>query len=248
MTITPEEIMAYVDGELDEGARARITLAALTDIALADRIAAERALRNRLQAHYAPVADAPVPSPWVDSIGRATARPEPEVINLAAVRDRKAATLPLAQRWWTNPWSGAAIAASLVLGVFVGTQWQGGQDGVPVIARDGALVASGDLARALDTQLASAQNGAPIRIMGTFRRSGGDVCRAFLGSQASGIACHAGSGWQLQHLLPGSARGDAAYQQAGAQDAELMAIAQGMAAGDSFDADQEREAKSKGWR
>ena len=57
MTITPEEIIAYVDGELEEGARNRITLAALVDIDLAERIAAERALRRQLQAHYAPLAE-----------------------------------------------------------------------------------------------------------------------------------------------------------------------------------------------
>jgi hypothetical protein len=248
MTITTEEIMAYVDGEMDESARTRITLAALADGALAARIAAERALRDQLRAHFAPIAEAPVPAEWLTAIRSATA--PAEVIDLAAVRARKAATQPSVRAgWWRSPWAGAAIAASLVLGVFAGSEWQSGQsaDG-PILARNGALMASGDLAKTLDTQLASAQDGAPVRMLGTFRRAGGDVCRAFSGQQASGIACHDAGGWRLQHILPGSTPGSAAYQQAGSNNAALMTIAQGMAAGDPFGADQEREAKAKGWR
>jgi anti-sigma factor RsiW len=39
MSVSREEIMAYVDGELDESTRARITMAALADLDLADQIA-----------------------------------------------------------------------------------------------------------------------------------------------------------------------------------------------------------------
>ena len=250
MTITPEEIMAYVDGELDETARGRITMAALADMDLAERIAAERALRDRLKAHFAPIAEAPVPAAWVSAIRDAST--PAEVIDLSAVRARKAAAQASGRAgWWRAPWAGAAIAASLVLGLFVGSQWQTGQganNGEPILARNGALLASGDLAKALDTQLASAQDGAPVRMLGTFRRAGGDVCRAFAGPQASGIACHGASGWQLQHILPGSTPADTAYQQAGSNNAALMALAQGMAVGDPLSAAQEREAKAKGWR
>ena len=249
MTITPEEIIAYVDGELEEGARNRITLAALVDIDLAERIAAERALRRQLQAHYAPLAEAPVPAAWAESIRRATAGPGGEVVDLAAARVRKAAESGrAAPRWWHSPWAGAAMAASLVLGVFVGIAWQGAGGGGPIVARDGALVASGDLASALDTQLASAQDGAPVRILGSFRRADNDVCRVFSGAMASGIACHAANGWQLQHVLPGSTEPGQAYRQAGSQDAALMSLAQDMAKGDPLDAGQEREARAKGWR
>lgn len=248
MTISPEEIMAYVDGELGEATRARITLAALGDRELAERIAAERALRDRLSAHFAPVAEAPVPEAWLNTIRQATAA-TPRIVNIADARARKQASAkPAGQRAWTAPWAATAIAASLVLGVFVGQRWQTESSTGPITARNGALLAAGGLARALDTQLASAQDGAPIRMLGTFHRSGGDLCRVFSGAQASGIACHANGQWQLQHVLPGSAPSAAAYQQAGSGNAELMAIAQDMTAGTPLNADEEREAKAKGWR
>lgn len=247
MTITQEEIMAYVDGELDEAARGRVTLAALADLDLADRIAAERALRERLKAHFAPVVEEPVPAAWVESIRAAT--PPAPVIHLAAERARRAAPAP---RWRTPAWAGAAMAACLAIGVFVGAQWHGTQGGGaqgPIVAEKGALVASGDLGRALDTQLASADGNAPIRMLGTFHREGGDLCRVFAGAQASGIACHDGGQWQLQHVLPGSAPAEqSAYRQAGSQDGALMALAQSMAQGDPLDAAQEKAAKAKGWR
>ncbi|WP_068082944.1 anti-sigma factor family protein [Novosphingobium rosa] len=248
MTVTQEEIMAYVDGELDDATRGRVTLAALADLDLADRIAAERALRERLKAHFAPVVDEPVPAAWVESIRAAT--PPAPVINLAAERARRAAPAP---RWRTPAWAGAAMAACLAIGVFVGSQWHGGGQG-PIVVEKGALVASGDLGRALDTQLASADGGgadghAPIRMLGTFHREGGDLCRVFAGAQASGIACHDGGQWQLQHVLPGSAPAEqTAYRQAGSQDGALMALAQTMAQGDPLDATQEKAAKDKGWR
>lgn len=243
MTITPEEIAAYVDGELDDAARGRITLAALADLDLAGRIAAHRALRDRLKAHYAPIIELPVPSEWEDNIRRSAAAPvaSAQVISLAAVR----AAQPRPVRRWSAPWASAAMAACLALGVFVGMQWHGTG---PVAARHGTLVASGDLGKALDTQLASAQGDAPIRMLGTFRRAGGGMCRVFAGADASGIACRDGGQWQVQHLLPGDRQAATAYRQAGSQDATLMALAQGMAVGDPLDAEQERKAKAGAWR
>jgi hypothetical protein len=144
------------------------------------------------------------------------------------------------------------MAACLAIGVFVGAQWREGDDSGPFVSRNGALVASGDLRKALDTQLASArdgaQDGAPVRMLGTFHRQGGELCRAFAGAQASGIACREGSLWQMQHVLPGSRQAASAYRQAGSSDAELMGIAQGMSVGDPLDAAQERAAQAKGWR
>ncbi|MEP6867429.1 MAG: anti-sigma factor [Novosphingobium sp.] len=244
MTITPEEIMAYVDGELDEAERNRVTLAALADMDLAEKITAERALRERLTSHFAAVVDAPVPAAWEQTIRDAAA---PEVIDLAAARQGKAAaTAP--PRWRERSWMGAALAASLVLGVFVGGQWQGAGNAGPIVAKDGVLRPSGTLATALDVQLASDQTGAPLRIVATFQRTGGDICRTFSGPQASGIACRDKAGWQLEHLMPGSIRNAQAYQQAGSHDAELMELTQNMAAGEPLDPAQERKAKARGWR
>jgi anti-sigma factor RsiW len=242
MIVTPEDIAAYIDDEVDDAARTRITLAALGDPALADRIAAERALRDRLRAHFAPVQDEAVPADWIATI-RAATTPQviesaPQVIDLAAARARR--QVP---RWGWNAGAGVAIAASLLIGVMIG-----GRGHVPFVAGQGTLLASGDLARVLDHQLASAQADAPTRILGTFRRQDGGLCRVFSGATASGIACHAADGWQMQRVLPGAAAQDGTYRQAGSEQADLMAEAQDMAAGDPLNAAQESAAQKAGWR
>lgn len=244
MTITPEEIMAYVDGESDAADRARITRAALLDPALADRIAAERALREHLVAHYAPCEAEPVPVAWVEAIRAETGS---NVVPLTSVRGAPAvAGRPVRPRWRAFTGMGATIAASLVLGISIGSVWHKQNDMAPIVARDGGLFAGGSLADALETQLASAQGGDRIRMLTTFRRRDGEICRTFAGAQASGIACRDARGWQLPYVLPGSAPSPATYRQAGS-NADLMALAQDMAAGDPLDAVQERQARAKGW-
>jgi len=247
MSVSREEIMAYVDGELDETARAKVTLAALSDLDLADAIARERALRERLQGHFASVAAEPVPPAW-EAMIRAPSEPAP-VIDLAQVRRQKAAQAKAAQpkvALSRQKWFGGAMAAALVLGLFVGGQMMRREG--PITEKNGALLASGDLAKALDTQLASAQDGASTRMIATFRNGDGSLCRAFSGASASGIACHGEDGWRMQHVLPGTAAQSSAYRQAGSADAELMTLAQNMAAGAPLDAAQEKAAKAKGWR
>ena len=227
--------------------RARIAQAAEADTALAARIDTERALRDTLRAHFAPVTEAPVPPAWVERIRGATAA-SAQVIDLGAAWDRKA--IPARRGVLSGPWTGAAIAASLVLGVFVGVQWHGGagDSGRPIVVRDGVLVAGGDLSRVLDSQMAATQADAPIRILGTFRRASGDICRVFAGAQAAGIACHDARQWQLQHVLPGSPADRDTYRQAASHDAALIALAQDKATGAPLDAGQERAARLQGWR
>ena len=241
MTVTGEDVMAYVDGELDEAGRARIDEAARHDRTLAERIAAEQALRDRLRGHFAPVADEPVPSDWIASIRAATA----PTLNVVSMDEARAARMQRApSRAPRRIWAGAALAASLVIGVMIGNRLH--QPAVLVAGKTG-LVASGELAQALSTQLASAQDGAPIRILGTFKRQTGDTCRVFAGPAASGIACRDGRNWQMQQLVPGAKPEQGAYRQAGSEQADLMAKAQAMMAGDPYDAAQEKAARDHMW-
>lgn len=248
MTVTREEIMAYVDGEADEVVRQRVEAVALADEGIAAQIAAERRMRQQLRAHFGPVEKEPVPPAW-EAMIRAAAGPVEAipVVNLAearARRDETARRSPPAP--WRRAWIGGAMAASLVLGLFLGAQRQGS---TPVATTDGGvLIAQGNLANALDKQLASAQDDAGLRMLATFRDAQGTVCRAFTGEQVSGIACHDDARWQVRHLLPGRPHAQAQYRQAGTPDTDLMALAQEMAAGDPFDARQEAQARSRGWR
>ena len=61
MTVTPEQIAAYADGELDEVTAARVARAIADSPELAAQLAAHQALREQLSAHFAPILSEPVP-------------------------------------------------------------------------------------------------------------------------------------------------------------------------------------------
>ena len=228
MSVTREELAAYADGELEPARQAEIAAAVAADPALAAQLEAHRALREQLGEHFAPVFEAPVPERLASLL-----RPEPQVIDFGAARDKReqARTLP---RWtW---FAGPALAASLALAVFMP---RGADDGY----------ASGDLAEALDGQLVAAQSAdAPTRILLSFRDQDGAYCRAFTGEAQSGIACRDDAGWRLIEEAAGAGAQDSEYRMAGNPAAEVLERAQAMAAGPALDAAQEQAAKARGWR
>lgn len=135
-----------------------------------------------------------------------------------------------------------AIAASLVFGLTIGLRpWVPAAD---ITSANGTLVASGALADALDTQLASDQPAdADIRIGLSFRDRQGRACRSFEARAVSGIGCRDGGRWALERAIGGRANQE--YRQA--SSGELLAAAAAMMAGDPFDGAAERAARDKGW-
>ncbi|WP_150290252.1 anti-sigma factor family protein [Sphingobium estronivorans] len=223
-------LIAWVDGELDEVTRRRVDRAVAEDPALAGRLEMHRRLRERVSGHYAPVEAEPVPPAM-----RALLEGGAKVVPLAR---------PATPRW-RNWGIGGAIAASLVLGLGIG-HLSGGPSG-PVAVSDGAMVAQGELASALDTQLASAQDGAAIRIGLSFQRKGGGWCRSFEGQAVAGVACRERQGWQVQQLVPGAGQGTA-YRQASSGDARITATVDALMEGAPADAAQEKAARETKWR
>lgn len=232
MQIDDEMLMAFVDGELDEVASARIERAAAENSELRMRIETQRRLRSRIAAHYGPVAEEPVPD-------RFRALLESNVVDLSTARPKKRA-------WhWQNL---GAIAASLVVGLFAGQWLPLGGDG-PVAAEEGGLIARGDLARALDTQLASAPTAdARARVGVSFVSTEGRMCRTFESTALTGLACHDGGRWRLVVTAPGNAGSDREYRQAGSGSLIVLQAAQDMMSGDPLDAAAERRSRDSGWR
>lgn len=225
MSPDDEMLMAYADGELDPLTAKRVERAIAADPALAAKVAAQRALRARLGAAFAPVADAPVPD-------RLTAMLTSDVLPLLP------RPVPTRQRWV----QAAALAATLVLGVAVGNQMRS----PPVTMAGGGLTASGALARALDTQLAA--NTGETHMLASFRDRSGAWCRVFTTPSLGGIACREREDWILRRTRSPDRRQVADYRQAGSADAALMAEAQDMMAGNPLDAAAERRARDLGWR
>lgn len=223
-------LIAWVDGELDEVSRRRVDRAIAEDPALAERLEMHVRLRNRLSSHYAPIEAEPVPQALQDMVGQSA-----KVTPLFQTRSRR----------WGGWAMGGAIAASLVLGLGIG-RFSGGPTG-PVEVRQGVMVAKGDLASALDSQLASAQEGAALRIGVSFQRKGGGWCRSFDGSAVAGVACREGNAWQVQQLVPSGGQATS-YRQAASTDSRVMATVDALIDGAPADAGQEAAAKANGWR
>jgi len=217
MSFDRETIGAFVDGELDEIRRRRIEAAMKDDPELARRVEAERRLRAALDARFGPIADEPIPDRLIGAV-----RDGGKVAPLTPKRPR---------------WVPVAVAASVALAALAGLQLR------PESNPD---LASGTLAQALETQLASAQAAdARVRIGFTFKARDGAWCRTFEQRAVSGIACRLDEGWIVRRTERGAApTGD--YRQAGSP--RIAAAAQDMAADAPLDADAERAIVRGGWR
>lgn len=232
--IDPEMLMAYADGELDPVSAKRVQRAIAKDHDAAAMVARHRVLRETLAQAFDPVVAEPVP----DALRAAVAATE--VVNIASARTAR-------QRWRNLGWPvGGAIAASFVLGLI----WGGRIDGdAPVVNRDGVLVASGTLAHALNTQLASTQgNTTTTRMLVTFRNHSGAVCRTFTTPSLGGIACRDKDEWVFRETRSRSSTADTEYRQASSDDIKLMADAEAAMAGEPFDSAAEMRARHNGWR
>jgi hypothetical protein len=234
MTIDDDMLMAFVDGELDEVSRARVERAVAEDPALRARLEQQQRLRDRLSAHYGPVAEEEVPD-------RFRALLETNVVPLAM-----AAARPVRPVWQSL----TALAATLVLGLAVGRTLLAPAPAVgPFAVEGGTMVARGELAAALDSQLASAQpRDAATRIGVTFANNDGRACRTFDSAAAAGIACRTGATWQVMMTAAGSGPQRADYRQAGSENLLVQQAAQEMMAGEPYDDAAERRARDSGWR
>lgn len=226
MTMTDEQFFAWLDGELDGEAAARVAALVAADPELAEQARAHRALGERLRGAFASV----------------MAEPEAPaaVVDLKAARDKRAARRVGVPQW-------AAMAATLALGIGLGTVVgdRGGQ--APVAIEGGRMVAAADLGEALDAQLASAGNQGATRIGLTFRNNNGAVCRSFENAAASGLACREGEAWKIEGLYGAEAAGGE-YRMAAGGDPRLAALIDAEMAGEPLDAAGERAAQAKGWR
>ncbi len=225
MTVTDELLMAYADGELSGADRAEVEAAVAADPALKERLERQQRLRARLAGAFASVLDEPAPERLVEA-ARAS--------NVVRFPSRRAAV----PAW-------AAAAAALVVGVAAGLAAPrlGPQ---PVIGAD--MRAQGDLAGALQTQLASAQTaGSPVRIGLTFESADG-YCRTFSLQDLAGLACREGETWKVRMAVEtGAASGD--YRTAASSTPpEILSAAQSLIIGEPLDAGAESAARDKGWR
>jgi hypothetical protein len=237
--IDDELLIAYADGECSDADRAKVEQALAEDPALRERLEQHRRLAVRLNAHFGPIAEAPVP----DRLSALLHQQEADIVDFAAAREsrEKRRRLPSWGNW-------GAIAASLAVGVLAGQMALPGRGGI-VESHQGALIARGDLAKALDTQLASAQDSAAaVRIGVSFQDRSGRYCRSFETGSLSGVGCREGDAWRLPIThASGEAAGQGGYRQAGSGDALVLETATQMMRDAPLDAIAEQKARDNGW-
>jgi hypothetical protein len=241
-----EILMAYADGELDPRQSAEIDAAIATDPGLARRVEKHRALRAKVSGAFTKVLVQPVPE-RLEHAARAGATPaardHAKVIPFPS-RTERAPGAPWRAREWT------AMAASLVIGVMLGWRFLTPADSGAFVAGRDALLAGGELARALENQLASEQHGEePVLIGLTFKALDGHYCRSFMlrGSRTAGLACRVGSDWQIPAIDSSPSANSAMQQASSAVTPAILRAIEARMDGASLDAEAERSARISGW-
>jgi hypothetical protein len=237
--------MAYADGELDEVRRAEIAAAIEKDPELARRVEQHRALRAEVAGAFATLVNQPVPDRLraAAQSPRASDAARGNVVRFPA----RAITPPPPVPWGGREWT--AMAASLVLGVMLAWRFlaPGGGD---IATQDGVLMARGELASALDTQLASNQSGDAAVLIGlTFKASDGGYCRSFVARATSmaGLACRSGEDWRIGVIQSVNVPGGDLRQAASSMPPAILQAIESSWEGEPLDAAGERAARDGGW-
>jgi hypothetical protein len=233
-----DKFFAWLDGELSGPEAAEMAARVAADAELARLAEQHRALQAELKGAFDPVAQAPIPQPLIDAVRRPAAR----VIDFAAAKNAREM-----RRSWRPAAQWAAMAATLVLGFFLGALTPR-HNAAPVTVQDGALYANASLDTALDSELASAPATDAVRIGLTFRDQSGALCRTFTEAKESGLACRSGGRWQVRGLFPAPEGQGGAYRMAAGMDPNLAALVDSTMSGEPLDSAQEKAARQKGWK
>jgi hypothetical protein len=244
VNISDEQLDAYVDGELPDAQRALVAEAIARDGNLAQRVARQDALRQRLRASFDAVLQEPVPDRLLGLVKGTKSEAVASVTNLTAAREKRRPALG----WY-------AIAASILVGSIAGlltAQWHAGTD--LTTFQDGRLVAHGALATALDQQLASAiPADASVHVGLSFKSRSGRYCRTFdiVGAEGSaGLACYDQQHWRVVTLIgkPAKQGADPVYRMAGSDIPPLLmqSVSENIS-GEPLDAQAEMRARDSGW-
>ena len=255
MKFSDELLIAFVNGELAEPARAAVERAVRADPVIAARVAGHRARRSRVYGVVAGGRDGGAPTP---AHGLS---PGAKVVQLDTVR--AARNVPLSAHLpghlpgqvqppepsWTRRHA-LVLAAALVGGALLGglgwRAWQGEAELASLSGADGALVARGHLATALSAQLASPGPSGRVRIGISFLARDGKYCRSFVMDTTAGLACRDGAQWKIPVLAQGAA-GTAWLDGSVPPPAVLDAI-DARIAGTPLNSAAERAAQARGWR
>ena len=249
MNYDDETLMAYADGELDAARRAEIAAAVEKDAGLARRVEKHRAMRAQVASAFSGVADQPVPDRLMSAAQGAGAANTARAPRGGKVLQfpSKAGRAP-GPTWGVREWG--AMAASVMLGLLISWGLYAPSEVGVMVAKDGALVARGDLATALERQLASDQRrDEPVQIGVTFLARDGNYCRSFTlrDTKTAGLACRAAGEWRVATIAAAEIPAGQVQQAAAAMPAAVLSAIDARITGDALDAAGEQNARRGGW-
>jgi hypothetical protein len=241
--IDDAQLIAWLDGELTPDAAKMVAAAVAKDPDLAARAAAHRALSDRLGSGFSALLEQPLPQRLMEAAGGSG------VVDLERARNLRTPAAIKTRHLSLPPWARIAAIVPVVFAAGYVTHLAAPK-GI-LSDRGGELVATGKLAHALDTQLASSPTGvqdpgAP-RIHLSFRARNGQICRTWTAERQSGIACRAGEAWTIAATAARSSDGEL-YRMASAGDPGLLATMDALVAEGPFDATQEARLRAAQWR
>lgn len=237
------EVQAFVDGELQADQAARFTAQVRLDLALAQRVAQQRALRAKLADAFNPVLREPIPERLLDAMqGKAGA-----ATPIGASRHTRARHGAPGPLWWS------AAAAGIIAAWVIGWRMPRAVE-EPLMSGPSGLQAGGILAEALSQRLSaegSKEHGVLVSL--SFKAGDGRYCRTFsLDSGIDGLACRNADAWQIVatgRLPTDDTAVGRTYRLASSElsPAVLAAISRWQA-GDALTREQERQVRDSGWR
>lgn len=234
-----EEIVAYVDGQLDDAACAAFEARLAQEPELARQVAAHRWMARQISAAFGAPSEDRINEADLARLGLFAG----DVVRLPARR------LPSAHRSTFAAVLTGAIAASLVVGVAIDRMLLKPDRQLLETTRASQLVAQGELADSLSNQLSGAPGA--IRIGISFRTAHA-VCRTFSTSNGlSGLGCRRGTQWVVPTLAsePTDPQNAAEYRLAGGEVApSVMAEVDRRMVGDPISPAAEKTLMANHWQ
>jgi len=228
-----EQVRDFVAGRMDAAASAQLSAQVQHDLALAGRVARERALRRGA----APAGVAPMPPAVAPA----------DVAPVVDATPERSEGRPPSAAWWI-----LALLAMLLAG-FAGW-WLARPGDAPLVADDNGLRAAHRLEQALSTRIAaegSTSEGVLVSL--SFKASDGRYCRTFsLDVGMDGLACHDGREWRVEAIgrspeVAPSGDGGVRLPSPSLSPSVLSAISRWQA-GNALTPEEERRVREPGWQ
>jgi anti-sigma factor RsiW len=237
---TDEELMAYVDGEVDDEKAHAIEVAAAADPDIAGTI--DMFARTRMMARdaFSSVLRETVPPKLLDTaLGRSTKeRPSAPIRNIIRLRPPRPSVIAISM-------AAAACVAVIVAGVAGYVAGAGLRNTDGRAARIELAAASDEISGLLGTvrsgEQATLEGGETFGIIGSFRDRGDRFCREFeISGERNGslaVACRADGGWAVEFAMQTASSGG--YEPA-SSTAVLDSYLTQIGAGSALSDDEER--------